>query len=153
MLEKLTPQPQRPYVGVHLLLIRDGQLLLMKRTVKDEMDGLYALVAGKVDLNESPSVALVREAYEEVGVMIDPKDLRHVLTIHHAKTEYKADLHDIIEFYFTTDHWSGEPHLMEPELASELKFFPLDKLPEPLSPWIKYALKAYQSGGPGFIEL
>ncbi len=147
------PVPQRPYVGAHLLLIRDGQLLLMKRTVKDEMDGLYALVAGKVDLNESPSVALAREAYEEVGVMIDPEDLCHVLTIHHAKTAYKADLHDIIEFYFTTDRWSGEPHLMEPERASELKFFPLDQLPEPLSPWIGYALNAYRDGGPGFIEL
>ncbi len=146
------PTPQRPYVGAHLLLIKDGQLLLMKRTVKDEMDGLYALVAGKVDLNEAPSIALAREAFEEVGVTINPADLRHVLTIHHAKTAYKADLHDIIEFYFTTDRWSGEPHLMEPELASELKFFALDKLPEPLSPWIKHALQAY-SGGPSFIEL
>jgi ADP-ribose pyrophosphatase YjhB (NUDIX family) len=45
----INPEPQRPYVGVHLLLIHEDKVLLMKRTVKDEMDGLYALVAGKVD--------------------------------------------------------------------------------------------------------
>ena len=50
----LPQEPQRPYVGVHLLLIKDNKLLLIKRSVKDEQQGMYALIAGKTDDFESP---------------------------------------------------------------------------------------------------
>ena len=137
------PEPQRPYVGAHLLLIDDqNRLLLMKRTVKDEMDGLYALIAGKVDVFENPSTALARETFEESGIQIDAEDLEHIVTIHHAKTDYKAEKNDVIEFYFRPKKWTGTPVIAEPDKASELKFFPLDQLPEPISPWIKHVLQA-----------
>lgn len=150
---KPEPQPQRPYVGAHLLLIDDqNRLLLMKRTVKDEMDGMYALIAGKVDVFESPSVALAREVFEESGIQIDPSDLEHIVTIHHAETDYKAAKHDVVEFYFRPKKWSGTPTIAEPDKASELKFFPIDQLPQPISPWIKQVLKA-MNDNTKFIEL
>lgn len=150
---ELNPQPQRPYVGAHLLLIDDqNRLLLMKRTVKDEMDGLYALIAGKVDVFESPSVALAREAYEEAGITIVAEDLQHIVTIHHAETDYKAAKHDVVEFYFRPRKWSGTPVITEPDKASELAFFALDDLPQPISPWIEHVLKA-MNDNTRFIEL
>jgi ADP-ribose pyrophosphatase YjhB (NUDIX family) len=145
-------QPQRPFVGAHLILIQDDTILMMKRTVKDGMDGYYALVAGKVDEFESPRVALAREAFEEVGVTIDPQDLEIICIIHHAKTDYKAQKHDVIEFYFKAKTWSGTPVNLEPDKASELKFFPLDNLPQPLPKALPHVLKAL-NGGPRFVEL
>jgi 8-oxo-dGTP diphosphatase len=144
-------QPQRPYVGAHLVLIRDSKVLLMKRTVKDSMEGMYAFVAGKVDQFESPREALAREAFEEVGLKVAANDLEHILTVHHAKSDYKADKADVIEFYFTARKWEGEPQNLEPHKVSELGFFPLDNLPQPLPDGLKFAISAL-NGGSNFIE-
>lgn len=147
------PEPQRPYVGAHLLLIDDqNRLLLMKRTVKNEMDGLYALIAGKVDVFESPRTALAREVFEESGITILSEDLEHVVTIHHAETDYKAAKHDVVEFYFRPKKWSGTPQIMEVDKASEIAFFPIENLPSPISPYIKHALNAL-NGAPSFVEI
>jgi 8-oxo-dGTP diphosphatase len=151
ILEMTQPEPQRPYVGVHLILIKDDKILLMKRTVKDESFGKYALVAGKVDVHESPRIALARETLEEVGVLIQPEDLKHIATIHHAKTDYKAQKLDVIEFYFMPTKWEGVPTLLEPDKASELAFFPLDNLPSPVPNGLCLALNAL-NGGHSFIE-
>lgn len=145
-------EPQRPYVGVHLLIFDEGKLLLMKRTVKDQMEGMYALVAGKVDQHESPKIALVREVFEETNLRINPEHLVLIATVHHAKTDYKAQKEDVIEFYFKTDQWQGKPVIMEPDKASELGFYRLDELPTPMPKGLQFALHALK-GGPSFIEI
>ena len=145
-------QPQRPYVGAHLILIQDGKLFLMKRSVKDGMDGIYALMAGKVDQFESPRVALAREAHEEISITIDPNDLEVVCIVHHAQSDYKAEKHDVIEFYFQAQKWQGTPTNMEPDKASEIGFYLLDSLPQPNSKALPHVLKAL-NGGPRFVEL
>lgn len=151
------PVHQRPWVGAHLLLIKDGpdglEVLLMRRTVKQSMDGIYALVAGRADQHESPRVSLAREAMEEAGLTVQADDLRHILTIHHAKTPFKGKDDDLIEFYFVTDKWQGTPMIQEPDRASELAFFLLESLPEPISPWLQHALNAWKNDGPSYIEL
>lgn len=143
--------PQRPYVGAHLLLIQDEKLLLMKRIVKDELAGRYALVAGKVDQFENPRKALAREVFEEVGIHILPENLEHLATVHHAETNYLGQKHDVIEFYFLPKTWEGVPMIMEPDKASELAFFALDDLPTPLPKGLLHALAALK-GGSRFIE-
>ncbi|WP_407656858.1 NUDIX domain-containing protein [Lentzea atacamensis] len=45
-------------------------------------DGLWHLPSGKLDAGESVLDAAVREAEEEVGVLVEPGDLRHVHTLH-----------------------------------------------------------------------
>ncbi len=147
----MNPPPQRPFVGAHLVLIQDGKVLLMKRTVKDSMEGMYALVAGKVDQFESPRAAIAREAMEEAGLKIAANDLDLVVTVHHAKSDYKAEKHDVIEFYFAPKKWEGTPTIMEPHKVCELEFFPLNNLPQPLPDGVKFALKALD-GGPRFVE-
>lgn len=148
----LPPEPQRPYVGVHLLLIKDSKLLLIKRLVKDEQQGMYALIAGKADDFESPRTALAREAFEEADLHLDPQDLDHLATVHHAATDYNGQKMDVVEFYFTAKQWSGIPTNKEPEKASEMAFFPLDNLPTPLPKGLTSALAALQ-GGSNFIEI
>ncbi len=115
------------------------------------MDGMYALVAGKADEFESPRQALSREVFEEVGISVAPEDLEHVVTIHHAKADYKAQKLDVIEFYFKPSSWTGTPSIKEPEKASELAFFELNALPTPMPKGLALALESLQSGK-HFIE-
>jgi 8-oxo-dGTP pyrophosphatase MutT (NUDIX family) len=73
----------RHLVDVHVLLIRDGQVLLTRRRdANPDFDGQWHLPSGKLDAGESVLDAAVREAEEEVGVLIVPDDLRHVHTVH-----------------------------------------------------------------------
>jgi 8-oxo-dGTP diphosphatase len=89
---------------------------------------------------------LCREVYEEVGIEVKPNELEHILTIHHSKTDYKAQKLDVIEFYFLPKRWEGSPTIKEPDKASELGLFPLNDLPSPLPQGLLLALDAMKNG-------
>ena len=65
---------------VHLIIIRSGEVLLLHRSGTGFLDGMWCLPTGKVDPNESPRQAAIREAKEEVGIEIIPS-LSTVLAI------------------------------------------------------------------------
>lgn len=66
------------------MLVDDrGRVLLSRRRDRNPVfDGLWHLPSGKLDAGESVLDAATREAEEEIGVRIDPADLRHVHTMH-----------------------------------------------------------------------
>jgi 8-oxo-dGTP diphosphatase len=57
--------------------------------------------------NETLAMASVREASEEIGVIINPSDLifSHIL---HVRANIK-NTQDIIGFYFIAEKWTGTP--------------------------------------------
>lgn len=63
-----------PKVGVGVLLIEDGQALLVRRAVEPQK-GLWSIPAGYVDRGEDPQQAAVREVAEETGLEIAISDL------------------------------------------------------------------------------
>ncbi|WP_406235726.1 NUDIX domain-containing protein [Nocardia sp. NBC_01009] len=133
----------RHLVDAHILVIRDGELLLSRRRSDDEFDGLWHLPAGKLEAGESVAVAAAREAHEEVGIVIDPADLRlfHVAHVIGSGREARLGL------FFEVLHWTGDPVNREPDKSYELRWFPLDALPE--DTLIRYPLagiRAYFSG-------
>ncbi|MCA9330450.1 NUDIX domain-containing protein, partial [Candidatus Saccharibacteria bacterium] len=73
------------------------------------MDGRYGLPAGKVEKLETFLKAAVREAKEEVGVDVDPADLRHILTVHRDSPDDEVD-GDMtwVDVFFETTKWQGE---------------------------------------------
>ncbi|WP_433198082.1 NUDIX hydrolase [Nocardia sp. CA-107356] len=116
----------RHIVDVHILLVRGREVLLSRRRSADEFDGLWHLPAGKLEVGESATAGAVREAYEEVGVVIDPADLRHVHTAHVVGSVREARL----GVFFEALRWRGEPVNREPDKSYELQWFPLDALPD-----------------------
>lgn len=127
-------------VAVHIFLIQNGKILLLRRYNTGYEDGRYSVVAGHIDGGETIRQASRREAEEEVGIKINPQDLR-VVEIMHRKSEDER-----VDFFLEAKNWSGELQNREPEKCDQLAWFPLDELPENTIPYIRRALCNYRQG-------
>ena len=99
-------------------------------------DGLYSLASGHLEKNETiKSRRMIREAEEEIGIIISPDDLKLVhVTQHQSCTHY-------IDFYFQCERYTGDPLNCEPEKCGDVSFFPKDKLPDNLCGNVRSALE------------
>ena len=90
--------------------------------------GHWNIVGGKVDHMERAEIAARREAEEETGLTIGP--IRYL-----GITEQliEADRQHWISLLYATDDTAGDPQLTEPDKLSEVGWFDLDDLPQPLS--------------------
>lgn len=68
----LTEYPDHPRVAVGAIVIRDGRVLLVKRS-KPPGEGLWAIPGGRVELGETLQQAAEREIMEETGLTIQTK--------------------------------------------------------------------------------
>lgn len=135
--------PDRHLIDVHIMLVDRGCLLLSRRRDPDPaFDGRWHLPAGKLDAGESVLDAAVREADEELGVRIDPADLRLVHTLHVRGPGCEPRL----GLFFEARRWRGTPENREPEKCSELAWFPLDDLPDGLIEYPAAGIKGYLEG-------
>jgi ADP-ribose pyrophosphatase YjhB (NUDIX family) len=126
--------------AVHLFLIRDGQVLLLRRFNTGYEDGQYSVIAGHLDGGEEVTTAMRREAREEAGIEIVPENLRVVGVMHRKSTEERID------FFLTATEWAGEITNREPTKCDELAWFDLDRLPENVIPYVRRALENYRRG-------
>lgn len=110
--------------AVYVFLIKNNQLLLLRRTNTGWEDGKYGIPSGHLEKNESVLAAAVREAKEESGIDIEQKDLKMVHIMHRRVN------HDYIDIYFTANNWQGEPFILEKERSDDMGWFEFDKLPQ-----------------------
>lgn len=129
--------------AVYMVLRRGNEVLLLKRANTDYMDGYYGLPAGHLDGGEPATAAAVREAEEEIGVVIDPADLKLAQTAHRQSEE--GD-HERIDLFFEVKKWHGEPRNAEPEKCSEIGWYPLKQLPENTIPLVHAVLENVARG-------
>jgi 8-oxo-dGTP pyrophosphatase MutT (NUDIX family) len=127
-------------VAVHIFLLRDHQVLLLRRANTGYEDGNYSVVAGHLDGGESVTEAAIREAYEEVGIALRPTDLKVVGVMHRVSTEERID------FFLTATAWDGTLTNHEPNKCSELRWCALDALPVNMIPYVRTALEHFQRG-------
>ena len=128
----------------HLILERpDGQVLLMVRANTGYMDGWAGLPAGHVDPGEPADAAMIREAKEELGIIIDPADLvfAHVM---HRRTAGEDTAR--VSFFFTASRWAGEPVNAEPHVCAGLLWSSPASLPDRTIGYIADALEAVRAG-------
>jgi ADP-ribose pyrophosphatase YjhB (NUDIX family) len=135
MTEKFTMR-----VAVHLILIKDDQILLLRRCNTPWRNGWYSVIAGHVDGNETIAHAMAREALEEGGLTIQEDDLRIVHVLHRTSN------FEFIDYFFVPEKYSGVPKNMEPEKCDDLSWFPIDALPENTIPYIRHAMERIRTG-------
>lgn len=134
----------------YVFLLRDGadgggptEVLLQLRGEVPFMPGHWAAAAaGHVEKGETAYDAARREAVEEIGV--DDLDLAFVTAMQRTRGGEAID--ERIDFFFTARRWSGEPRIVEPRKAHDLRWWPLHALPEPVVPHERVVLEAIRAG-------
>lgn len=90
-----------------LIMTCDNKLLLQQRSVNAKnFSGWITTFGGKIELNETPKSALIRELHEELGARVDSSDLIDCGSVTDAKSNYTDliyaffwhDIHGTIEF-------------------------------------------------------
>ena len=91
-IEKHTPMQKGWYLLHAIIIMRtaDGQYVMQQRSLKAMyFPGEWDVTGGGVISGETSAQAAVREAYEEVGVTVEPEKLRHMLReIHYWGEDY-----------------------------------------------------------------
>jgi len=68
-------RPQVVLVNRAIVINKEGEILLLKRSKKDDyMPGKWELPGGKLDTGQDISNALEREVLEETGLVVIPQD-------------------------------------------------------------------------------
>jgi 8-oxo-dGTP diphosphatase len=123
--------------AVFALLIKDDQVLLLRRANTGWLDGYYDPPAGHLEPGETLQEGAVRELKEEAGVIVEPKDLKLV----HIYQNYNSMQAPYVGFMFVASKWHGKPKIQEPNKCDNMHFFDLNNLPEKTTPYVKLALK------------
>jgi mutator protein MutT len=120
-----------PYVVAYITRQTDRgvEVLLTYRSATGFPVNTYAMPGGKIDENESPTQAVMRETEEEVGIIADPHSMKLATTLY-----FKGHTETCIAFVFSIASWKGEVENREPAKHSHIKWFLLDYLPSDLFP-------------------
>jgi 8-oxo-dGTP pyrophosphatase MutT (NUDIX family) len=126
----------------------EREVLLQLRRGTGYMDGHWAsAAAGHVERGESVYEAAAREAREELG--LDGVHLTPVCAMQRTArdaTGHAEPIDERVDYFFTSTRWTGEPRIVEPEKCADLRWFGLDRLPDPVVPHELAVLEAIQAG-------
>lgn len=128
-------------VLAHTVLLRNGQVLLLRRTHTGYLDGWYALPGGHLQRGESIVECAIRECREETGVVIEPARIRPVAVMPYRSADQQG-----IDFIMICDDVAGEPRLAEPDRFDDVCWFDVDRLPSNSAPYIGRAIAMARSG-------
>lgn len=134
----------RSIVGAHLVLIRDGAVLLGKRHANSAFaPSTWHLPAGHREDSEAAASCMIREAEEETGLVIAEGDLSlvHVVDLLDPGSPIPR-----VQFFFAASRWEGEPVVREPDRCTEWRWWPLTALPEPIVAYTRAALESMSRG-------
>jgi 8-oxo-dGTP diphosphatase len=136
MKDNMHTKPDTPKVGVGLIVLNeDGQILLLLRK-GSHGTGTWSMPGGHFELWETEFDCCARELKEETN--LDLVAMNHYGFANNIMI--KEGLHYVTLFYIV-NKWDGELKNMEPNKCSEMGWFDLDELPEPLFGATKSVLK------------
>ena len=96
----------RPVVGVGAVVVKDGQVLLIRRG-KEPLRGRWLVPGGTVEYGEDLEQALVREVEEETGLTVRPREV--VAVVDRIHREGDRVLHHFVIVDYLCDWIGGEP--------------------------------------------
>ncbi len=134
---------QSPFIASYVIVRRGEKVACVLRSHTKWMNGYYTLPSGKVEWNENLLECAKREAFEEIGITVELKDIRHVHTMHRFTGHENSHWIDV---FFEVDKYEGEPYNAEPHMHSELAWLDPQSLPDNIVPNVKFALQQINLG-------
>ena len=89
--------PVSPLVGVGAVVVNEGRVLLVQRGT-EPLKGHWSLPGGLIEVGEELTAAVLREVYEETGLMVEPVQLIELLDRIHRDGE-RVRYHYVIADY------------------------------------------------------
>lgn len=128
------------HVDVHLVLLRDGCILMGERRNTEFASGQFHVPAGRLEMDETIVDGLIREALEETGITIrsDDVDLAHVM---HFRGKS-----DRLSIFFTVRRWVGDIENREPDKCAGWSWISVDALPTNTVPYARKAIAEIVAG-------
>lgn len=134
------PTPKGAPTVVSVLVLKDGKVLMGKRTAGRAGAGEWGNPAGWLEHLESFEEAAKRELMEECGIEIANVRFSSVVNVTHYAPHH-AVLVNVI-----ADWESGEVENLEPEKCEGWEWRDLDDLPEPLTDGTCKAIEGFRTG-------
>lgn len=113
----------------------------MKRFNTGFKDNMWSLPGGRVEKRETLTQAACREAEEETGVSINPKNLSPPLIVYFQESQKRK-----IYAFFLTTRWKGSPYNKEKDKALKARWFPIKELPKNIIEHVKQGILAKIKG-------
>ena len=105
----LTTDHKKLQLVVSIALIdSNDQILISKRPEKKYLSGYWEFPGGKVEKNEAPENAIIREVKEELNVNINNKC---IAPLSFSEFDYKK--FQLLLLLYVCRRWEGEPMSME----------------------------------------
>lgn len=124
-------------VSAVALIDIDGRVLLAQRPEGKSMAGLWEFPGGKVEADETPEVALIRELEEELGINTWQSCLAPLTFASHSYGSFH-----LLMPLFACRKWEGTPQSKEGQALkwvkpSDLKSYPMPAADVPLIPILR----------------
>ena len=123
-------------VGWLVLQRPDGKVLLGRRCDVAYASGKWGLPGGHAARGETWASAAVREAHEEIGVVVDEADLEPL-----GVSRYDDEGLQGVDAFFLARRWRGDPSAVAE--CDEVAWFDPTDLPADALPWLGHALRTH----------
>lgn len=133
------------FVATNVLIEKDGKILLSLRQNTGWADNMMTIPGGHTEEGETVVQAAIREAKEELGLDLQPKDLTYLCT------ENKLTQRPYVSVIFIakTDQ---TPNNTEPEKCKELVWADPNDLPENVTENFKQIIEKAYLGNEKYLE-
>lgn len=132
---------ERVRVGVGVIVLDEGQKILLGKRLANYNNGLWAVPAGHVELGETFSEAARRELLEETSLHARKLELIGLNNYTDDKKERQY-----VNIDFLVREYDGVVQNREPDLCAGWHWFPIDNLPSPLSLPTEIAIRSLITG-------
>ena len=129
--------PEMLIVSAAALIDLDGRILLSKRPRKKVLGGLWEFPGGKLEPNEKPEEALMRELFEELGISTWKSCLAPLTFSYCDYEEF-----DLLLLLFVCRKWEGQVKAREGQelkwvFPNEIQKFPMPEADKPFIPMLR----------------
>jgi ADP-ribose pyrophosphatase YjhB (NUDIX family) len=129
---------------VHVLLERNGRLLLLRRRGTGIADGAWAPPGGHVEAGETPREAALRELAEETGLAVPGEELVPAAALFFDDGVLRG-----MNLVFRAAAPAGAAARLAAAGADRLAFHAPGALPRPCVPWLREVLARPPDPSPG----